>query len=113
MTNVRMTTRPQTLPERPDGVPAVRRGELRPVGGSEGVDADRRRSLREELTAAEERFPTEGASALEDSLAPELTDAHAVVAEIGRLGGDAGRVLQPIDERLLRFVLPGHVDEQA
>ena len=36
---------------------AIRRNELSPVAGSTG-DADRRRSVREELDAAEERFPT-------------------------------------------------------
>ncbi len=111
MTSVRMTTRPQMHPDRPDGVPVVRRGELRPVGGCEGVDADRRRSLREELTAAEERFPTEASA--DDAAAPLSADAHAVVAAISQLGETAVRVLQPIDERALRLVLSGHVDEQV
>ena len=111
MNSVRMTTRPQLLPERPDGTPVARHGELRPVGGSEGIDADRRRSLREELTAAEERFPTEASA--DDAAAPLPADAHAVVEAISQLGETAVRVLQPIDERALRLVLPGHVDEQV
>ncbi|HMZ56220.1 MAG TPA: hypothetical protein PLT48_15305 [Nitrospira sp.] len=106
MNSVRMTTKPQQVLERPDGAPAVRRNELSPVGGVEGADADRRRSVREELDAAEERFPT---VASDDAQA----DAHEVVEAIGRLGSDAARVLQPVDVRALNLVLPGHVDEKA
>ena len=75
-------------------------------GGVEGVDADRRRSVREELDAAEERFPT---------VAPDdvQADAHEVVEAINRLGSDAARVLQTVDVRALELALPGHVDEKA
>jgi len=106
MTPVRMTTKPQQTLERPDGTPAVRRNELSPVGGVEGADADRRRSVREELDAAEERFPT---------VAPDdvQADAHELVEAINRLGCDAARVLQPVDARALKLILPGHVDEKA
>ena len=106
MTPVRMTTKPQQTLERPDGTPAIRRNELVPVAGIDGVDADRRRSVREELDAAEERFPT---------VAPDeaQADAHEVVEAIGRLGSDAAKVLQPVDVRALNLVLPGHVDEKA
>jgi hypothetical protein len=106
MTPVRMTTKPQQALERSDGTPVPRRNELRPVGGVEGVDADRRRSVREELDAAEERFPT---VALDDVQA----DAHEVVEAINRLGSDAARVLQTVDVRALELALPGHVDEKA
>ena len=52
--------------------PAIQRNELLPVAGIGRVDADRRRSVREELDAAEERFPT---------VAPDeaQADAHEVV----------------------------------
>ena len=106
MTPIRMTTKPQQTLERPDGTPAVRRNELAPVSGVEGTDADRRRSVREELDAAEERFPTVAP-------AEAQADAHDVVEAIGRLGGEASKVLQPVDVRALKLVLPGHVDEKA
>jgi len=109
MMPVRMTTKPQQMPERPDGTPVVRRQELRPVAGPEGVDADRRRSLREELKAAEERFPT----GVDTPVEAPPADAHAVAEAIGRLGSEATKVLQPVDAQTLRQILPGHVDEQA
>lgn len=106
MNTVRMTTSPQQKPERSDGLPVVRRNEPRRVVGLESVEADRRRSVREELNASEERFP-EGV--------PEHppADAHEVAEALSRLGGDVVKVLHPIDERVLQQILAGHVDEQA
>ena len=106
MIPVRMTTKPQQALERPDGTPPVRRNELQPVGGVEGADADRRRSVREELNAAEERFPT-----FVPGDAP--ADTQEVVEAIGRLGGDAAKVLQPIGEWARKLVRPGRIDEKA
>jgi hypothetical protein len=54
MAAVRLTTASKLTPERPERDRAVRT-PVKPVAGVGGVDADRYHSLREELTAAEER----------------------------------------------------------
>ena len=105
MAAVRLTTASKLTPERPERAHAVR-NPVKPVVGAGGVDADRYHSLREELTAAEERFPTAMA---EDA----AVGAKDVVEQLNRLGSDAVRVLQPLNEKALRLVDNDHVDEQA
>ena len=104
--NIRMTTKAQSIPEAPARQRIAFRGMVKPVAGSGGIDADRRRSMREELDAAEERFPT-------DVSAGASVETQGVVDELNRLGSAALRVLQPINEKALRLVEPDHVDEQA
>lgn len=105
MAAVRLTTASKLTPERPERERFVR-NKVKPVGGMGGVDADRYHSLSEELTAAEERFPTAMA---EDVVA----GTQDIVDELNRLGSDALRVLQPLNEKALRLVDHDHVDEQA
>ncbi|MCK6406959.1 MAG: hypothetical protein L6Q60_13210 [Rhodocyclaceae bacterium] len=106
MNSVRMTSRPQHVLERPDATRLPRRDELPPVAGVEGVEADRRRSVGEELKAAAERFPVQ----VPDDL-PAQT--RALVEAIARLGDRAGSILHPLDRRALRLVVPDHIDEQV
>jgi hypothetical protein len=105
MAAVRLTTASKLTPERPERDRAVR-NPVKPVAGAGGVDADRYHSLREELTAAEERFPTAMA---EDA----VVGTKDVVDELNRLGSDAVRVLQPLNEKALRLVERDHIDEQV
>ena len=106
MANVRMTTKAQSVPEAPARGRIAFRGAVRPVAANSGLDADKYRSMREELDAAEERFPTEAAEGVAD-------EAKGVVEALNRLGSEAVRVLQPLNEKALRLVEHDHVDEQA
>jgi hypothetical protein len=106
MANVRMTTKAQSVPEAPARERMAFRGTVRPVAANGGVEADKYRSMREELDAAEERFPSGAAEGV-------AVEAKDVVEELNRLGGDAVRVLQPLNEKALRLVEQDHVDEQA
>lgn len=106
MANVRMTTKAQSVPEAPARERMAFRGTVRPVAANGGIDADKYRSMREELDAAEERFPTEAAEGV-------AIEAKGVVAELSRMGSDAVKVLQPLNEKALRLAEHDHVDEQA
>lgn len=107
MSAIRPTTSPPpssyAAPERPRRESRV---AVQPVQLEREVEADRRRSLREELDAADERRPLADG----DAAAPGV---EQLVAQIGLLGEDALRVLQPIAPEVRRLVEPDHVDEQA
>lgn len=105
MPSIRATTLPLFGRDATEREPAASRDAVRPVGGGDLVDADRRRSLREELDAAEEHLPMAEPSEAE-------ADVQEVVATIGRLGPEALRVLQPPSEVIRRLTERG-VDEQA
>lgn len=110
MNSVRMTSKPQHALDRPEATPLPRRNALRPVAGIEGVEADRRRSVGEELKAAAERFPVPAQDAPANDV-PART--RELVAAIARLGDRAGHILHPFDRRTLRLVVADHIDEQV
>lgn len=106
MSAIRATTAQQAIRDATDRPPVASRTALQPVSLTRELEADRRRSLNEELLAAEERFPT---------FAPEeaMAEAKDVVEELGRLGSEAVHVLQPLNEKAMRLLNPDQVDEQA
>ncbi len=106
MSTIRSTTSQQTIHDATDHPPVASRTALQPVSLTHELEADRRRSLSEELLAAEERFPT---------FAPEEAKAEArdVVEELSRLGSEAVHVLQPLNEKAMRLFNHDQVDEQA
>lgn len=106
MTPIRSTTSPSLPLEARDRPRRTSRAAVQPVHLEREVEADRRRSLQEDLDAAEEHLPLAEASDQE----PGVQD---VVVELERLGADALRVLQPIDPKVQRLIDGGHVDEQA
>jgi hypothetical protein len=105
MSAIRSTTASQSVRDVADRPRVLSPTAPQPVDPAHEVEADRRRSLKEELQAAEERVPT---------LAPEeaLVETRDVVEELGRLGSEAVRVLQPLNEKARRLA-EDHVDEQA
>lgn len=115
MTPIRATTSPP-LPlaardrPRPGARPAVQ-----PVRLEREVEADRRRSLREELDAADEHVPTDAPEFTEAAADPatQLAAAHELAGELERLGGDALRLLQPLPPEVRQLADGTHVDEQA
>lgn len=107
MANIRMNPALRQPPElSAESPPIARRGGTRPVVAIDSLDVDRRRSLREELTAAEKRWPTLTAEAVP-------ADTRALADAIARLGDDAARVLQAIDTQALRRMLASGIDERA
>jgi hypothetical protein len=106
MSAIRSTTAAQAVREASDRPRAASRTAPQPVGLAHEADADRRRSLNEELLAAEDRFPT---------FAPEdaMVETRDVVEELGRMGSEAVRVLQPLNEKAMRLINRDQVDEQA
>jgi len=107
MANIRMSPALRQPPQVSAEAPVTaRRGGTRPVIAIDSLDVDRRRSLREELTAAEKRWPTLTAE-------PVPADTRALADAIARLGDDAARVLQTIDTQTLRRMLASGVDERA
>lgn len=105
MPGIRPTTSPALPLEAADRRRPSSRTAVTPVHLEREVEADRRRSLREELEAAEEHLPMSSGE-------PEA-DVHEVVEELGRLGPEALRVLQPIGPEARRLAEGPHVDEQA
>ena len=82
---------------------------VRPVSGADAADAadaDRRRSLQEELQAAEEHRPL----AIPDALGVETKE---VLEELSRLGPEAVNVLQPLSAAAMKLVQPERIDEEA
>lgn len=79
---------------------------VRPVSGADAADADRRRSLQEELQAAEEHRP----QAIPDALGVETKE---VLEELSRLGPEAVNVLQPLSAAAMKLVQPERIDEEA
>ncbi len=106
MNSIRPTTSPPVAHETTDHVRPASRTAVQPVQLERDVEADRRRSLYEELAAAEERLPQAGSIDQEPGI-------QEVVEELGRLGPDALRVLQTIDPKVRRLVDSEHIDEQA
>ncbi|MBI2307951.1 MAG: hypothetical protein HYU78_11685 [Rhodocyclales bacterium] len=106
MSPIRSTTSPSLPLDARDRPRRTSRVAVPPVQLEPEVEADRRRSLQEDLDAAEEHLPLAEASNQE----PEVQN---VVDELERLGADALRVLQPIDPKVHRLLDSGHVDEQA
>ena len=104
MPSVRSTTAPPPVRDAAASAAAASRDAVRAVAGSDAVDADRRRSVREELNAAEEHRPL----ALPDGAE---ADVHDVVEAIGKLGPEALRVLQPTEQ--VRRLAETGVDEQV
>ncbi|HEX5802917.1 MAG TPA: hypothetical protein VFY24_07810, partial [Azospira sp.] len=82
------------------------RAAVQPVFLEREVEADRRRSLQEDLDAVEEHLPLAEASEHE-------VGVQEVVEELERLGTDALRLLQPIDPKVARLAEGGHIDEQV
>ncbi len=121
MTPIRSTTSPP-LPLEPRERPRPSsRLVVQPVFLEREVEADRRRSLREELDADDEHAPTEAMESPATAVPPETAEstaeraaaAHELAGELERLGSDALRLLQPIDPRVQRLADDTHVDEQA
>jgi hypothetical protein len=106
MPGIRPTTSPALPLETADRRRPSSRMAVTPVHLEREVEADRRRSLREELEAAEEHLP-------QSSSGEPEADAHEVVEELGRLGTEALRVLQPIGPEARRLAHGPHIDEQA
>lgn len=106
MSPIRSTTSPSLPLAAPDRPRRTSRAAVQPVHLEREVEADRRRSLQEDLDAAEARLP------LAEAGDPEA-GVQSVVEELERLGADALQVLQPIDPKVRQLVEPGHVDEQA
>ncbi|MFA7292346.1 MAG: hypothetical protein WC023_08865 [Rhodocyclaceae bacterium] len=106
MSTIRSTTAPSVAIDATDRHRLTSRTAVQPVYLEREIDADRRRSLREELDAAEERFST---AAPEDA----LVDTQDVLEALSRLGGEAANLLKPINTAALRLVGEDHVDEQA
>lgn len=106
MSTIRSTTSPPVAIDATDRHRLTSRTAVQPVHLEREVDADRRRSLAEELAAAEERFP----SAVADDA---LGDTQEVLEALSRLGDDAAYILKPLDTAALRLVGQDHVDEQA
>lgn len=78
-----------------------------PVFFEPDVEADRRRSLQEDLDAGEERVPV----LVEDDDA--AAGAHALAGELERLGDAALRLLHPVVPEVWRLIDGTHVDERA
>lgn len=123
MTPIRSTTSPP-LPLEPRERPRPSsRLVVQPVFLEREVEADRRRSLREELDADDEHAPTETMESpaavppetaeTAETAAEHAAAAHELAGELERLGSDALRLLQPIDPRVQRLADDTHVDEQA
>lgn len=106
MTPIRPTTSPPPSYKAADRPQRASRTAVLPVQLEREVEADRRRSVREELDAAEERLPFADAD-------PQEPDVQDVVDQLGRLGDEALRLLQPIGPDVRRLVDGGHIDEQA
>ncbi|MCP5267471.1 MAG: hypothetical protein H6943_00385 [Zoogloeaceae bacterium] len=110
MTTVRLNASPQFAADGPTRKPVSLRDIVTPVAGTDGVDADRRRTLREELTAAEERFPV-------GSTSDAAADAQSVVEELTRLGSEAMHALRTPSRKAMHLVNnvagDNYVDEQA
>ena len=106
MSAIRSTSSPPVVTDATDRHRLSSRNAVQPGYLEREIDPDRRRSLQEELDAAEERFPADFS---EDA----VVDAHEVIEELGRLGGEAVRLLKPLDTKALRLAGEDHVDEQA
>jgi hypothetical protein len=106
MSTIRSTTSPPVAIDATDRHRLTSRTAVQPVHLEREIDADRRRSLAEELAAAEERFPT---AAPDDA----LVDTRDVLEALSRLGGEAAHLLKPLNTAALRLVGDDHVDEQA
>lgn len=112
MTPIRATTSPPLPLETRDRPRPGSRPAVQPVRLEREVEADRRRSLREELDAADEHVPTDAAEFAADP-ATQLAAAHELAGELERLGGDALRLLQPLSPEVRQLADGTHVDEQA
>jgi hypothetical protein len=106
MSTIRSTSSPSVAIDATDRERLKSRNAVQPVHLEREIDADRRRSLAEELAAAEEHFTT---AAPEDA----LVDTHDVLEALSRLGSDATHLLKPLNTVALRLVGGEHVDEQA
>ncbi len=107
MSIVRITASPALAAEKPkrERAAAVRE-RVRPVSAPDAADADRERSLQDELSASEEHLPT----ALADTEGP---DPQQVVADLNRLGDGVSTLLQPLSPRVRELAGAGGVDEEA
>jgi len=105
-TSIRSTTTPPLAREATERPRPASPQAVAPVYLERETEADRRRSLREELEAAEERLPQ--AETLDQS-----HDVGEVLEELERLGSDALRVLHPINASVRRLVDRTHIDEQV
>lgn len=68
---------------------ALEADALRRVGPAESVDADRERSLQQELEAAKSRVPDSG------SADPTLAEARELAERLVHLGAEAETLLKP------------------
>lgn len=106
MTTIRSTTSPPLPLAARDRPRPGSRTAVQAVFLEREVEADRRRSLQEDLDAVEEHLPPAEANEHE-------TGVHEVVEELERLGAEALRLLQPIDPKVARLAEGGHIDEQV
>lgn len=107
MNVARITTSPGLAAEKPKRERVLAsRDRVRPVEAPGATEADRERSLQEEIAAAEEHLPTDPG----EEAGP---DPQGVVEDLTRLGAGVSRLLNPLSSRARELAQAGSVDEEA